>query len=97
MTRWIRASNRDSDHYSQCENFRILDNQTLLETGIGGYRNTAENVNRQLKRNLPDDRARSKGAYRQRFDIMGRGFKNAALAILRSEDAKGPPITAKAA
>lgn len=97
VTRWIRAWNKDSDHYSRAENFRILDRDTLRETGIGGYRSTAESVNRQLKRFQHDDRARSLGARSQRFDIMAHGMKNAALILWRIKASTGPPVTAQAA
>lgn len=94
---WLRAWNHSDDHYSRCENLRLLDNETLAETGIGGYRNNSENLNRQAKRDLPDGRARSKGANRQRLDLMWEGYKNGFIALVRHQMALGPPDTAKAA
>ena len=96
-TRWLRVWNDPDDYFSRTENLRILDNQTLAETGIGGYRNNAENLNRQNKRDLHDGRARSKGARRQRFDLIWEGCRRAFEASIRHDLALGPPVTAQAA
>jgi len=82
-THWLRTWNVDSDHYSRAENIRAIDEQTLHQLGFAGLRGNIENTNRQAKRNLPDGRARTRGAARQHINIIGWSLQRNAEALWR--------------